>query len=71
VDPGGTVPESWRVTDWPAAREARDQESVAGVKVTPFGRLGLATLEKPWDGRASTTLRFDASDGPLLETTIV
>ena len=49
--PEGTVPASLRVTDWPAAREARVQVSVAEVKVTPDGRFGLVMLVKPWVGQ--------------------
>ena len=58
--PEGTVPASWTVTDWPEAREARVQVSVAEVKVTPAGRLGLEMLVRPWVGRVSTTLRLVA-----------
>ena len=45
--------------------------SVAALKVTPAGRFGLEMLVKPWVGRVSTTLRFEASEGPVLETTMV
>ena len=45
--------------------------SVAAVKVTPAGRFGLVMLVKPWLGRVSTTLRFEASEGPVFETTTV
>ena len=69
--PEGTVPASLRVTDWPGAREARVQVSVAEVKVTPDGRFGLVMLVRPWVGRVSTTLRLVASTGPELETTMV
>ena len=69
--PDGTVPANSRVTDWPEAREARVQVSVAELKVTPDGRLGLEMLVRPWVGRVSTTLRLEALEGPVLETTIV
>jgi hypothetical protein len=71
VAPEGTVPDSSRVTDCPEASDAKVQVSVAGVKVTPAGRLGLVTFVNPWAGRLSTTLRFAAFDGPAFETTIV
>src|SRR5580700_6151815 len=71
VAPEGTVPASCRVTDCPAGSEARLQESLAAVKVTPEGRFGLEMLEKPWAGRVSTTLRLAASEGPVFETTSV
>jgi hypothetical protein len=67
--PRGTVPASWRVTDWPEAREARVQVSVVELKVTPDGRFGLVMLVKPWVGRVSTTLRLEASLGPVFVTT--
>src|SRR5580704_883297 len=70
VAPDGTVPASWRVTDWPEASEASDQVSVAELKVTPAGRFGLEMLVRPWVGRVSTTLRLEASDGPEFEATI-
>jgi hypothetical protein len=41
------------------------------LKVTPAGRFGLVMLVRPWVGRVSTTLRLEASEGPVLETTIV
>ena len=44
---------------------------VAALKVTPGGRSGLEMFESPWVGRVSATLRFEASDGPEFETTIV
>ena len=69
--PEGTVPASSSVTDCPEASEARVQVSVAELKVTPDGRFGLETLVRPWAGRVSTTLRLEASDGPVLDTTIV
>ena len=46
-------------------------DNLAAVKVTPEGRFGLEMLLKPWLGRVSTTLRFEASEGPLFETTTV
>ena len=67
--PEGTVPESSRVTDWPEASEAMVQVSLAAVKVTPAGGFGLETPVKPWAGRVSTTLRLEASLGPVLDTT--
>ncbi len=45
--------------------------SVADVKVTPAGRLGLEMLVRPWVGRVSTTLRLVALDGPVFVTTTV
>ena len=48
---GGTVPDSFRVTDWPAASEARLQLSVPALKLTPAGRFGLERLVRPWVGR--------------------
>ncbi len=69
--PDGTVPESSRVTDCPDASDARVQVSVADVKVTPEGRLGLEMLVRPWVGRVSITLRLDALDGPVFVTTMV
>jgi len=70
VAPVGTVPASSRVIDCPEASHAMVQESVPGLKVTPAGRLGLEMFVSPWIGRESTTLRFVASLGPVLETTI-
>src|ERR1700732_4142464 len=71
VAPEGMVPDSFRVTDCPAGSDARVQVSVAAVKVTPAGRLGLEMLVIPWAGRVSTTLTPEASLGPVLETTMV
>ena len=59
------------MTDWPDASDASVQVSVAEVKVTPEGRLGLVTPVRPWVGRVSTTLRLAALDGPVLDTTTV
>ena len=47
------------------------QVSVAALNVTPAGRLGLEMLANPWAGSESTTLRLEASDGPVFDTTIV
>src|ERR1700729_1370690 len=65
----GTVPASWRGTDWPTGIDARVQVSVPALNVTPAGRLGLLILVSPWAGRLSTTLTLVAADGPELETT--
>ena len=69
--PEGTVPDNVSVTDWPAVSDESVQVSVAGLKSTPAGRFGLETFENPWVGRESTTATFEASDGPVSETTIV
>jgi len=47
------------------------QVSVVALKVTPDGRLGLEMLASPWVGSVSTTLTWEASDGPVFETTTV
>ena len=67
--PEGTVPASWRVTDWPAGSEARVQVSVAAVKVTPAGRFGLEMLVKPWAGQGVDHAQVGGVQGPVLETT--
>ena len=69
--PEGTVPASCRVTWAPAGSEATVQESAAALNVTPAGRFGLVMLVSPWAGRESTTLMFEASEAPELETTTV
>ena len=69
--PEGTVPWSFTVTDCPAGSEESVQVSVLEVKVTPFGSPGLEMLVMPWAGSVSTTETFEASEGPVLETTTV
>ena len=65
------MPRSSSVTDCPAGRVDTVQVSVAELKTTPLGRFGLEMFVIPWDGRLSTTLRFEESLGPVSVTTIV
>ena len=41
------------------------------LKLTPDGRFGLLMFVNPWIGRVSTTVSGEASDGPVLDATIV
>ena len=52
-----------------SGRQRREGPGVgARVERDPGGKVRAGDVGRPWVGRVSTTLTFEASEGPLLET---